>query len=199
MNLTINSGVTEFTDIICDDLFDSNGDPVQSIDLNDYLSIDANDDGQWISLDTSGSLITGSTFNVIDLENGIYNFTYTSSLGCVSNLSLEKDCIVLPCETEGSIEISKVVTANNDGVNDFFTISEVSSCGFTTEVTIFNRWGKIIYQSNNYLNNWGGYHNNSGLTMGANNKLPAGTYYYVVNIIGSGYRPITGYIYLGTN
>ncbi|MFK5958442.1 MAG: gliding motility-associated C-terminal domain-containing protein, partial [Lutibacter sp.] len=200
LNLTINNGVLESTFIICDDLFDDNGNPVQTIDLNNYLSIASNNDGEWVSLDTSGRLITGSVFNVIDLENGVYEFEFTSSVsGCISYLSLEKDCIVLPCSTEGSIEISKVVTANNDGVNDFFEISEISSCGFTAEVTIFNRWGKIVYQSNNYQNNWGGYHNNSGLTMGTNNKLPTGTYYYVVNIIGSGYRPITGYIYLGTN
>uniref|UniRef100_UPI0035641DDA gliding motility-associated C-terminal domain-containing protein n=1 Tax=Lutibacter sp. TaxID=1925666 RepID=UPI0035641DDA len=202
LNLTINNGVTEFTDIICDDLFDINGDPVQSIDLNNYLSIAANDEGEWVSLDTSGRLITGSTFNVIDLENGIYNFTYTSSLGCVSNLSLEKDCIVFPCSTAD--DISKVVTANNDGVNDTFRVGSLAGDdgGCKYIVKIFNRWGKIVFESNDYKNNWGGYHNNSGLTMGTNNKLPTGTYYYIVNVIvpdGELLQPITGYIYLGTN
>jgi len=35
-----------------------------------------------------------------------------------------------------------------------------------------------------------------------NNKLPTGTYYYIVNVIDTGgdaLRPITGYIYLGTH
>jgi gliding motility-associated-like protein len=92
-----------------------------------------------------------------------------------------------------------VVTANNDGVNDFFSISEIAECGFTADVSIFNRWGKRVYYSKNYQNNWGGYHDGSGPTMGSNDKLPTGTYYYVVKIVGSGYKPITGYIYLGTN
>ena len=66
---------------------------------------------------------------------------------------------------------------------------------------IFNRWGKMVYESDNYQNNWGGYHDNSGMTMGSSNKLPTGTYYYIVTVLGTGNdtsKPITGYIYLGT-
>ncbi|MBT8316453.1 MAG: tandem-95 repeat protein, partial [Lutibacter sp.] len=158
--------------------------------------------GTWFDNQNSGGL-SGDFFDPSIVNLGDYELTYEEPGDCgriiTLVVSVNDDCVVLPCSTEGSIEISKVVTANNDGVNDFFTISEIASCGFTAEVTIFNRWGKVVYQSNNYQNNWGGYHDNSGLTIGTNNKLPAGTYYYVVNIIGSGYRPITGYIYLGTN
>jgi gliding motility-associated-like protein len=158
--------------------------------------------GTWSDNQNSGGL-SGDFFDPSIVNLGDYELTYEEPGDCgriiTLFVSVNDDCVVRGCETEGSIEISKVVTANNDGVNDFFTISEIASCGFTAEVTIFNRWGKVVYQSNNYQNDWGGYHDNSGLTMGTNNKLPAGTYYYVVNIIGSGYRPITGYIYLGTN
>jgi hypothetical protein len=65
-------------------------------------------------------------------------------------------------------------------------------------VKIFNRWGKIVYESNDYQNNWRGRNNSSGLTMGTA-KLPTGTYYYIVNVVGSGFAPRTGYIYLGTH
>jgi gliding motility-associated-like protein len=105
----------------------------------------------------------------------------------------------LACETPESIEISKVVTANGDGINDTFNVSDVSECGFTTAVQIFNRWGKLVYKSDNYYNTWDGYHDQGGPTIGAGCKLPTGTYYYIVNVVGSGYAPITGYIYLGTN
>ncbi|MDO9136338.1 MAG: gliding motility-associated C-terminal domain-containing protein, partial [Lutibacter sp.] len=69
-------------------------------------------------------------------------------------------------------------------------------------VKIFNRWGKMVYHSDNYLNNWSGRHDGSGMKIGSNSELPTGTYYYIVNIIdtgGSSLKPITGYIYLGTH
>jgi gliding motility-associated-like protein len=107
--------------------------------------------------------------------------------------------VVLPCETEDNIEISKVVTANNDGINDYFEVTDVADCGFITEVQILNRWGHIVFESKNYQNDWNGYHNNSGMTFNSDSRLPKGTYYYVVKIIGSGYKARTGYIYLGTH
>jgi gliding motility-associated-like protein len=156
--------------------------------------------GTWTDIDNSGGL-SGDLFDPSG-KLGNYEFTYKEPGDCGRTITLIVDvdaCTVLPCSTEDNIEISKVVTANNDGVNDFFSISEIAECGFTGDVSIFNRWGKRVYYSKNYQNNWGGYHDGSGPTMGSNNKLTKGTYYYVVKIVGSGYKPITGYIYLGTN
>ena len=171
-------------------------------DLKSLLTAGYVAGGTWTDVNNSGGL-SGDLFDPSIVNLGDYEFIYTEPGSCGNNITVyvnvNDDCIVLPCSTEGTIEISKVVTANDDGVNDVFTISDVASCGFTAEVQIFNRWGKMVYKSENYQNNWKGYHDNSGLTIGSNNKLPAGTYYYIVKIIGSGYKPITGYIYLGTN
>jgi gliding motility-associated-like protein len=104
----------------------------------------------------------------------------------------------LACESPDNITISKVVTVNNDAVNDTFEVSDVQSCGFSVDLKIFNRWGKIVYESSNYQNNWSGRNDSSGLTMGTS-KLPTGTYYYLVNVVGSGFPLRTGYIYLGNN
>ena len=132
-----------------------------------------------------------------------YEFTYTEPGECgrliTVSVSVNDDCVVLACESPDNITISKVVTVNNDGVNDTFEVSDVQSCGFSVDVKVFNRWGKIVYESSNYQNNWRGRHDNSGLTMGSNSKLPTGTYYYLVNVVGSGFAPRTGYIYLGNN
>ena len=94
----------------------------------------------------------------------------------------------------------RALTAKNDGKNDTFNIGElIEDGGCTYVVKIFNRWGKIVYQSDNYQNDWGGYNQEGGITIGSDGALPTGTYYYIVNIVGSGYQPRTGYIYLGTN
>jgi len=170
-------------------------------DLNSLLPGGYIEGGDWSDDDNSGGL-SGSMFDPSIVNLGDYTLTYTEPGDCgriiTVGVNVHDICVVLPCETESDIEISKVVTPNNDGYNDFFEVSDVTSCGFTTQVQIFNRWGQIIFQSENYQNNWTGSNANGGMTIGSGHKLPAGTYYYVVNIIGSGYTPRTGYIYLGT-
>ena len=108
------------------------------------------------------------------------------------------DCVVLPCSTE-DLYISRAVTPNGDGQNDTFEVGGLDLCDFTFDVKIFNRWGHMVFESGDYQNNWDGYNYGGGMTIGSATELPSGTYYYVLNIIDSGYKPMTGYIYLGTN
>ncbi len=75
-------------------------------------------------------------------------------------------------------------------------ISGIEECGFVFDVKIFNRWGAMIYESNNYQNNWNG--TTSKASVGNADKVPNGTYYYILTLKNSGLKPITGYVYLGT-
>ncbi len=173
----------------------------EAYDLNNLLGEDFVSGGTWADDNNSGGL-SGSLFDpsIVNLE--LYQFTYTEPGDCGRIIKVyvgvNDDCIVLACSTD-DLTISKVLTPNNDGFNDAFELLGLEGCGFTFEVQIFNRWGKIVYQSNNYQNNWRGYANNSGMTIGSSSKLPTGTYYYIVNVMSSGFKPITGYIYLGTH
>lgn len=72
--------------------------------------------------------------------------------------------------------ISNVVTPNGDGFNDLWDLSEVMA-GRTCELVILNRWGAEIYSTVDYQNNWGG-------TNQAGDKLPDGTYYYILRTGG---------------
>jgi len=176
----------------------------EPIDLYAYLPAGTDPNGTWSDNDNSDAL-SGAVLDPTKLTVGNdYSYTYTSGEEtCISKYTITilgtDDCVVLPCESPDSIQISKVVTANNDGINDTFMVSDVESCGFTSAVMIFNRWGKMVYQSDNYQNNWRGYNEEGGTTIGSAGLLPTGTYYYIVNIVGSGFKPRTGYIYLGTN
>ena len=61
-------------------------------------------------------------------------------------------------------------TPNGDGVNDAWFIKNVEVYdGF--QLHIFNPAGKVVYQTNHYLNEWEGTYNGS--------QLPTGTYYYL--------------------
>lgn len=100
------------------------------------------------------------------------------------------------CDIENII-ISKTITANGDGVNDLFEITNLEGCGYSYHVKIFNRWGALVYESNDYNNDWGGYA--PGNSLGGSGMLPSGTYYYIIGFNTTELRPINGYIYIGTN
>jgi gliding motility-associated-like protein len=80
-------------------------------------------------------------------------------------------------------------------VNDVFVIRGLPSDN-ESAITIFNRWGNRVYYHANYRDAqpWDGHPNVAG-TVGKG-KLPQGTYYYVLEIKGSGLKPITGFIVL---
>ncbi|MBO6943377.1 MAG: gliding motility-associated C-terminal domain-containing protein, partial [Psychroserpens sp.] len=202
---TIN--VTVQSDIPTDDADLCIGEDFE-FDLFDLLLGDFDINGVW-TVTSGNATIDGSFFNpssLLDSEGdytddqlGEYEFTYTYEGQCPGSvtvtININDDCIVLPCG-EDDLVISKAVTANFDGINEFFTITGVEDCGFVFEVQIFNRWGAKIYENFNYQNDWNG--TASSASIGGSDFVPTGTYYYVLNIKNSGLRPITGPIYVST-
>lgn len=170
-----------------------------NFDLFSLLSGTFETNGTW-SVVTGNATLDGSLFNPYQLELGTYTFKYTLSDDfCTSetlvNITLNDDCVVLPCGSEDVI-ISRAVTTYTDGKNDFFTVTGVESCGFTVELQIFNRWGAMIFESKNYQNDWNG--SSSKGSVGSSNFVPTGTYYYVINLKNSGLKPFAGPIYVAT-
>ena len=84
---------------------------------------------------------------------------------------------VPPIPPLDSIVIPNVLTANNDGVNDDFVIQGLMSYQTRRELTIMNRFGRIVYKNLAYdnANPWKG-RDNSGT------KLSDGVYYYVLRV-----------------
>jgi gliding motility-associated-like protein len=54
--------------------------------------------------------------------------------------------------------------------------------GQRVTLKVFNRWGNLVYESDNYQNNWDGICT-TGLIL-AGERLPESTYYYIVQIEG---------------
>jgi len=156
--------------------------------------------GTW-TVTSGNATIDGSIFNPYELELGTYTFTYVDDISaCPSEttvtLVLNDDCIVLPCGDADEVIISKAVTANGDQWNEYFEVTGIEGCGFTVEVQIFNRWGAMIYESKDYQNNWNAFVH--GSSVGGSDKVPTGTYYYIINLKDSGLKPFAGPIYVGT-
>lgn len=77
---------------------------------------------------------------------------------------------------------------NGDGKHDKFVIKRPNSDPLTFEV--YNRWGNIVYKSDNYKDDWDG-RCTEGISIGQD--LPPGTYYYIVTFNSSKY---VGYLTL---
>ncbi len=191
INVTSETIVTELTDDRCNE----DG----SIDLFDYLSNSIDTGGTWEIVSGDTTLDSGM-FDPLEVELGDYVFSYTIAFeGCISTtmvtITVNDECVVLPCGSE-DFEISKALTPNGDEYNEFFEVVGTRDCGFLIDVKIFNRWGAIIYESRDYQNNWNGHTHKS--SFGNSNKVPNGTYYYVVDIKDSGIKPFAGPLYIGT-
>ena len=74
---------------------------------------------------------------------------------------------LVACDTE----IPNVFSPNNDTYNDFFRIPGIE--GFpNSSVEIFNRWGNLVFQDDDYKGGWDGRMNGD--------PVSDGTYYYVL-------------------
>lgn len=65
-----------------------------------------------------------------------------------------------------------VITPNGDGINDQFLVTNLGDYD-KVELIIINRWGNLIYENDNYLNDWSG-KDKSG------KDLEEGVYFYTV-------------------
>lgn len=100
---------------------------------------------------------------------------------------------VLEIPNTHTLFIPEGFSPNGDNINDVFHISGLPTDG-QNSLLIFNRWGNKVYSSADYDNMWDGTPNAGG-TLGKN-KLPQGTYYYILDMKGSGIKPITGFLVL---
>lgn len=73
-------------------------------------------------------------------------------------------------------DMPNVFTPNNDGSNDVFTINPVNATEL--EMVILNRWGNVVFESNDVNAGWNGRNMNTG------SMCSAGTYFYKFTITG---------------
>ncbi len=81
------------------------------------------------------------------------------------------DTVCRPIQLKRVWEPFNVITPNGDGVNDVFDLRAEGQIEY--KVTIYNRWGSKVFESNDKTNDWNGKNMNDGT------DVPAGVYYYV--------------------
>ncbi len=114
-------------------------------------------DNSFVSNDTAYSSIIAIPGNYTTC------LSVSDLFGCSDTLC--QQLIIIPAE----IENLNIITPNGDNSNDVLYFDYVDTYN-ETELTIFNRWGNLVFQASPYLNNWSG----DGLTDGV--------YFYLLKI-----------------
>jgi gliding motility-associated-like protein len=92
-------------------------------------------------------------------------------------------------------ELPNVFTPNGDGNNDIFKSYNPNGYVKKVEMKIYNRWGKLVYKTDNPEINW------DGRDIDSKRFVPTGIYYYICDVFeprltGLEARNITGFIHL---
>ncbi|WP_335966798.1 gliding motility-associated C-terminal domain-containing protein [Galbibacter sp. PAP.153] len=121
--------------------------PGEQITISPDRIIQANATGgesyEW--LDSEGNILsTNTTFNI--QEEGTYTL-----IAQVGSCKIEKNIEVT---SNNVVQISNVVSPNNDSINDKWTLPQKFINDPDTEVIICDSYGSTILKTNNYTNNW---------------------------------------------
>ena len=105
-------------------------------------------------------------------ETTVYTVTVTDAEGCTSSGDVTAAVIFTPCE-HPYIFIPNAFTPNSDGVNDQFRV--MGNVIDELQMKIYNRWGELVFETNDPNSGWDGKHRGEDLGMDV--------FAYVINII----------------
>ena len=156
---------------------------------NDLLNKEyVNEDLVELSLINSGGIEgleidqSGYVFVPDYTPSGVYEARYRICEKLNTDNCKEADIIILVESSDISIEVHNVITSNNDGMNDWLVISNIQFYPENT-LKVFNRWGRLVYQIENYGTDestlFRGYANVGG-PVNSGDKLPTGTYFFLL-------------------
>ncbi len=123
----------------------------------------------WQEVTNANPAINDYEYTFANKPMGIYIIQLEDKFGCMLTSTVE-------VRYTEELYIPNIITPNGDGQNDTFRIINLplGSDGSGAKMIISNRWGRIIYRSNNYTNEnaWDG------------EDYPDGVYYYNLQILG---------------
>ncbi|MGZ3941018.1 MAG: T9SS type B sorting domain-containing protein [Bacteroidia bacterium] len=108
-----------------------------------------------------------STQNLNNVGAGNYTLQVTDNKGCVVTATIT---LTEPL----ALEMPSGISPNGDGLNDYFVVHGIEAYPDNL-ITVFNRWGNVVYEKSKYANTWAGKSNGGA-------DLPDGTYFVVLKI-----------------
>ena len=123
---------------------------------------------------SAGSYFRYSEENVRYTFNETGEFVAKLQVTNADNSCVSQDSIKISV-LESLLDVPNAFTPNGDGINDEFRV--VFKSIKTYKITIFNRWGQVVYQRNDPSKGWDGRIGGKPAAMG--------TYYYIIDATGT--------------
>lgn len=121
-----------------------------------------------------------------NLDSGQYLLIVRDANNCSENQIFNvaaRECTDEPVD----VFVSELITANGDGYNDVLEIDGLNVYE-NHRLSIFNRYGNIVYEAAPYNNDW------AGTLLNGNELLPEGTYFYRLELRNLSETELTGFI-----
>jgi gliding motility-associated-like protein len=132
---------------------------------NGYIEVSAS--GGMGNLDLDWQIDTGPLLWAV--ESGPYHLHIEDEFGCTWDSTLTVQCL-----DEIPVGVNQLITPNGDGLNDVLFLEDLYLYP-NHMLTVYNRWGKKVYQASPYENDWGGER-----IENESNPLPSSTYFYLL-------------------
>lgn len=146
---------------------------------NSILTTTSGPEYEWY---LGGNLIPGATGNTYTpTEGGAYFVLVSDSIPCAILPSNTVEVVLGITEND----IPEGFSPNGDDLNDRFEIQGINQYT-NSSMTILSRWGKEVFKASPYLNTFDG--------TWEGNRLPDGTYFYILDLGEGDEEPFKGYI-----
>jgi gliding motility-associated-like protein len=128
---------------------------------------------------TGPSNFTSQNQDIDNLEAGAYSLTILDGYGCLFSISTR-------ISEPRILEMPSGISPNGDGSNETFVVHGIEAYP-ENEITIYNRWGNIVYKKSNYANEWAGDNMNG-------EQLPDATYFVILTVFATENITLKGYV-----
>ncbi|WP_440068024.1 BspA family leucine-rich repeat surface protein [Tenacibaculum discolor] len=174
--------------------FPSNGGMNVSVSTGISWDAVADTDGYYLSIGTTSGgtdivnneSVTGTSYTLAsDLPETATIYVSVTPYNSVGSAT---GCSEISFRTEEGLvgETKYGFSPNGDGVNDFWEIKGIEEYP-NNSVTVFNRWGDMVFQIKGYDNQFNVFRGVANkLTSMGGDKLPAGTYFFNIKISTEG-------------
>lgn len=156
--------------------------PDQNILEGQSVQLFASVDGSNTSYSWSPGINISDIDTLQPIINPVNNITYFLTVSSNAGCGISIDSVRIYVFKK--VIIPNAFSPNGDGINDTWNIKALNAYN-DYELSVFNRYGRIVFTTKNYSKPWDGNYNG--------NQLPVGTYYYLINL-KQGLPSLKGYV-----
>jgi gliding motility-associated-like protein len=139
-----------------------------TVDITAYVSGNNGQQyGYWTNAQLDKPLVNPKKVD----SSGTYYISAVNTYGCSTSAKI--NVLIVP-PPPVKITVANAFTPNNDGINDRLVFN-VEGMVVVKQLRVYDRWSRLIFQTNDINNHWRGIMNN-------NKPAGTGTYYWVLEV-----------------